>query len=69
MVISGFRWDDGNVGHIERHGLTPEEVEEVFAGDYKVRRTRQGRYIALGQTLDGRLILVVFGASRAVWRE
>lgn len=60
MVISGFQWDDGNVGHIERHGLTPEEVEEVFAGDYKVRRTRQGRYIALGQTLDGRLILVVF---------
>jgi hypothetical protein len=30
VVISGFEWDDGNVDHIERHGLTPEEVEEVL---------------------------------------
>lgn len=60
MVISGFEWDDGNVLHIERHQFTPEEVEEVFAGDYKVRRARQMRYIALGETLDGRLAFVVF---------
>jgi len=32
----------------------------VFVGDYKVRRTRQQRYIALGETLDGRLAFVVF---------
>ena len=60
MVISGFEWDDDNVFHIERHEFTPEEVEEVFAGDHKVRRTRLKRYIALGETLDGRLALVVF---------
>ena len=35
-------------------------MEEVFAGDHKVRRTRQKLYIALGETLDGRLALVVF---------
>jgi uncharacterized DUF497 family protein len=35
-------------------------VEEVFPGNRKVRRTRQGRYIALGETLDGRLAFVVF---------
>lgn len=60
MVISGFDWDDGNVRHIERHQFTPEEVEGVFAGDYQVRRTRQRLYIALGETLDGRLAFVVF---------
>lgn len=60
MVISGFDWDDGNISHIERHEFTPEEVEEVFASSHKVRRTRQQRYIALGETLDGRLTLVVF---------
>lgn len=60
MVISGFDWDDGNVFHIERHSVTPEEVEEVFASGHKVRRTRQKRYIALGETLDGRLVFVVF---------
>jgi uncharacterized DUF497 family protein len=35
-------------------------VEEVFPGNRKVRRTRQERYIALGETLDGRLAFVVF---------
>lgn len=60
MVISSFEWDDRNVSHIERHQFTPDEVEEVFAGDYKVRRTRDGLYIALGETLDGRLAFVVF---------
>ena len=60
VVISGFDWDDDNVLHIERHKFSPEEVEEVFVGDYKVRRTRQKLYIALGETLDGRLAFVVF---------
>jgi uncharacterized DUF497 family protein len=60
VVISGFEWDDGNVLHIERHRYTPDEVEEVFIGDYKVRRTRDGLHVALGETLDGRLAFVVF---------
>ena len=60
MVISGFDWDDQNVLHIERHQFSPEEVEEVFDGDYKVRRARQGLYIALGETPDGCLAFVVF---------
>jgi uncharacterized DUF497 family protein len=60
VPISGFEWDDDNIFHIEMHEFTPEEVEEVFAGDYKIRRARQRRYIALGETLDGRLAFVVF---------
>jgi uncharacterized DUF497 family protein len=60
VVISGFEWDDDNVLHIERHQFTPEEVEGVFTGDYKVRRTRQQLYVGLGETLDGRLAFVVF---------
>jgi uncharacterized DUF497 family protein len=60
VVVSGFEWDDDNVFHIARHEFTPAEVEEVFAGDHKVRRTREKRYIALGETLDGRLAFVVF---------
>ena len=60
MVVSGFEWDDDNIFHIERHEFTPEEVEEVLAGNRKVRRTGQKRYIGLGETLDGRLAFVVF---------
>jgi len=55
VVISGFQWGDDSHLHIERHEFTPEEVEEAFAGDHKIRRTRQKRYIAFGETLDGRL--------------
>jgi uncharacterized DUF497 family protein len=60
VVVSGFEWDDDNVLHIERHRFTPEEVEEVFTSEYLVRRTRERRYVALGETLDGRLAFVVF---------
>jgi uncharacterized DUF497 family protein len=60
VVVSGFEWDDDNIFHIERHAFAPEEVEEVFAGNHKVRRARRQRYIALGETLDGRLAFVVF---------
>jgi uncharacterized DUF497 family protein len=60
VVVSGFEWDDENIFHIGRHEFTPDEVEEVFAGEHKVRRTRQKRYVALGETLDGRLAFVVF---------
>jgi uncharacterized DUF497 family protein len=42
------------------HAFSPEEVEEVFAGNHKIGRTREKRYIALGETLDGRLAFVVF---------
>jgi len=60
VVTQGFEWDDGNILHIQRHEFTPDEVEEVFAGIHKVRRSRQKRYVALGETLDGRLAFVVF---------
>lgn len=71
MIISGFDWDDENIFHIDRHRFTPEEVEEVFADAFKVRRTRHKLYLALGETLDGRLAFVVFrrlqgGAIRVI---
>jgi uncharacterized DUF497 family protein len=64
VVISGFDWDDDNIGQIGRHEFIPEEVEEVFASDYKVRRTRDKLYVALGETLDGRSAFVVFRRLR-----
>lgn len=60
MVISGFEWNDRNIVHIERHQFSPDEVESVFEGAYKVRRARDGLYAAFGETLDGRLAFVIF---------
>jgi uncharacterized DUF497 family protein len=60
VVISAFDWDDDNIFHIGRHEITPDEAEEVFEGSYKIRGARQKLYAAYGETLDGRLLFVVF---------
>ncbi len=54
-----FDWDDANVEHLaERHGVFPEEAEQVFYNRAYVVRGRD-RYRAFGHTDDGRYLLVV----------
>lgn len=61
MRIKEFEWDEGNVLHIElSHGIRPEEAEEVFALKPLFRRTKRDHYAAMGPTLDGRYLAVVF---------
>jgi len=61
LRIREFEWDDGNEPHIELgHGVTPEEAEQVFAIRPLVRRTTQGRYVAFGPSMGGRLLTIVF---------
>lgn len=61
MRIKEFEWDDGNVLHIELgHGIRPEEAEEVFAVKPLFRKTKRGHYVAMGPTLDGRYLTIVF---------
>jgi len=65
MRIRGFEWDheddaDGNVAHIAKHGVVPEEVEEALVDDPLVLRTGDGRYLGYGTTGDGRPLFVVF---------
>ncbi len=55
-----FEWEDRNIEHISRHGFTPDEAEEVFAGKYKVRRSRGALYLAYGAAFDGRYTAVVY---------
>jgi predicted DNA binding CopG/RHH family protein len=45
--IRGFVWDDENVAHIARHGVTPDEAEEVLVGDALVLRGPDNRYLAV----------------------
>lgn len=61
MKIKDFEWDYGNVLHLELgHGIQPEEAEEVFAAAPLFRKTKKGHYAALGPTLDGRFLTMVF---------
>ena len=40
--------------------VEPDEVEEIFVDFHIIRKTRQGKRVAYGQTLDGRYLFVVF---------
>lgn len=61
MRIKEFEWDDGNVLHIElRHGIRPEDAEEIFALRPLFRKTKKRHYVAMGPNLDGRYLTIVF---------
>ena len=60
-----FDWDDGNVDHLARHGVTPEEAEEALLDPARIgvpAYSVEGevRRAALGATEDGRVLFVVF---------
>jgi uncharacterized DUF497 family protein len=55
-----FEWDQENVDHIAWHQVEPDEAEAVFDNDPLVLRTGDGKYLAYGQTDEGRYLLVVF---------
>jgi len=47
------------VGHIAKHRVTPEEVEEVCHAEPLVFEAKRGRIIGVGPTVDGRVLAVV----------
>lgn len=61
MKISSFEWDERNIGHIAKHDVTPEEVEEACDNRPFILKGREGRYLIYSQTDAGRFLLVVIG--------
>ena len=63
MRIHQIHWSEECIDHIARHGVTPEEFEEVCFGRPLVLRARsEGEnpvYYVLGQTLAGRYLFCV----------
>jgi hypothetical protein len=63
MTINEFIWPEERIDHIARHGVTPDEVEEVCFGEPLVLRAKsQGKnpvYYVLGQTEAGRYLFCV----------
>ncbi len=66
--LPAFDWDDGNSAHIARHGVTRDEAEQVVLGASlplsTEERSGEERHTELGETIDGRLLLVVW-----TWRR
>jgi uncharacterized DUF497 family protein len=62
-MIQKFFWPEDRIEHIGRHGVTPEEFEEVCFGQALVlRRKSEGVnpvYHVLGQTSSGKYLLCI----------
>ena len=63
LRIRVLLFDEWNEEHIARHGIVPEEVEEVCGKRPFVSKTRQQRLRVIGQTEDGRYLTIIL-ASR-----
>jgi len=59
------RWDDENVHHIARHGVTPDEALEVLVDEATVHAPSRGRQSAYGTTRDGRPLRVIYDVINA----
>ena len=62
---AGFEWDAANRAHCRKHGVTPAEIESVFAGNPRIapdwkHSAREARFLAIGRTEEGRPAFVVF---------
>jgi uncharacterized protein len=59
-----FEWDDDNTSHIARHGITPEEAEQVLTGSPLAMegqlRSGEQRTLCAGRTAAGKAVAVVY---------
>jgi uncharacterized DUF497 family protein len=63
--IAGFDWDDANRGKCQKHGVSIEEIEALFADDVRVapdlkHSAREDRFFAVGRNSVGRPMFVAF---------
>lgn len=65
--VTGFDWDKGNIDKsFVKHGVTPNEAEEVFL-DEKIQiekdikhQEAEERFIAIGKISETRILFVIF---------
>ena len=63
MKASGFDWDTGNWPKCGKHGVSREEIEEVFEGAPAVMadpHPDEARMRVIGKTRAGRYVFLVF---------
>lgn len=60
--VSSIKWTDESIEHIARHGIKPNEVEEVCFNEDDAPFIRSGRenlHYVFGKTYSGRYLFVV----------
>jgi uncharacterized protein len=59
LVVRRLIWDSWNIEHVARHGVLPEEAEQVCQRDPVVQAGKKGRLFVFGPATDGRILAVV----------
>lgn len=64
-MFAGLDWDDGNLEKCQKHGVSIEDIEALFAGEPRyspdeIHSVDEQRFIAVGRSASGRSIFVVF---------
>lgn len=59
VLIRRLTWDPWNVAHVARHGVSPDEVEQVCQGTPSTYTSYMDRLLLIGPTESGRLLAVV----------
>jgi len=59
-----YDWDEHNEAHLEKHGISRSDAEDVLTGDhilleYQLEDHEQ-RWIAVGASRTGRILSIVF---------
>ena len=63
MKVAGFDWEDGHWPKCVKHGVSPEEIEQVLLGNPSVMldpHPDEPRMRAIGRTKAGRFVFLVF---------
>lgn len=60
--IMQFRWNKWNIEHIARHGVYPEEAEQVILSAHRPypRSRKDDKWLVIGQGRGGRWLQVIF---------
>lgn len=59
--IARVVWDGWNTEHVAKHGVSPEEAEQVLAGETISEDTYKQRLLVIGSTKSGRILTVIVG--------
>lgn len=61
---SEFDWDQHNEQHLEKHGISRSDAEDVLSGNHILLEYQtegdEPRWVAVGATRTGRIITIVF---------
>lgn len=65
MQLAGFEWDNGNRQKCQKHGVSLDEIEQVFLREPAVfpdpgHSQTEDRFRAIGTTRSGRYVFVAF---------